>query len=53
MLKPKRKIIRKEIKRDPFIETIDKLEKSYDKNKKTFLNIILVIITGVFVINFS
>ncbi len=52
MLKPKRKIIRKEIKRDPFIETIDKLEKSYDKNKKTFLNIILVIITGVFVINF-
>ena len=36
MLKPKKKITRKEIKRDPFLETIDKLENSFEKNKKTF-----------------
>ena len=41
MLKPKRRITRKEIKRDPFLETIDKLENSFEKNKKTFLNIFL------------
>ena len=52
MLKPKRKITRKEIKRDPFLETIDKLENSFEKNKKTFLNIVLAIIAGVFIINF-
>tara|TARA_B100002051_G_scaffold262211_1_gene284582 strand:- start:958 stop:1623 length:666 start_codon:yes stop_codon:yes gene_type:complete len=52
MLKPKRKITRKEIKRDPFLETIDKLENSFEKNKKTFLNIVLAIIAGVFIVNF-
>ena len=52
MLKPKRKITRKEIKRDPFLVTIDKLENSFEKNKKTFFNIVLTIIAGVFIINF-
>ena len=52
MLKPKRKITKKEIKRDPFLETIDKLENSFEQNKKTFLNIILVLIAGIFIINF-
>jgi hypothetical protein len=52
MLKPKRKITRKEIKRDPFLETIDKLENSFEKNKKSVLNIVLVIIAGVFIVNF-
>ena len=52
MLKPKRRITRKEIKRDPFLETIDKLENSFEKNKKFVLNIVLVIIAGVFIVNF-
>ena len=52
MLKPKRKITRKEIKRDPFLETIDKLENTFEKNKKTFLNIVLGLIATAFVINF-
>tara|TARA_B100000287_G_C20401634_1_gene689883 strand:+ start:58 stop:723 length:666 start_codon:yes stop_codon:yes gene_type:complete len=52
MLKPKRKITKKEIKRDPFLETIDKFENSFEKNKKTFINIALGIITTIFIINF-
>ena len=52
MLKPKRKITRKEIKRDPFLETIDNLENSFEQNKKTFLNIALCLIAGIFIINF-
>ena len=52
MLKPKRKITRKEIKRDPFLETIDKVENSFEQNKKTFLNISLAIIAGIFIFNF-
>ena len=52
MLKPKRKITRKEIKRDPFLETIDKFENSFENNKKTFLNIVLAILAGIFIVNF-
>ena len=52
MLKPKRRITRKEIKRDPFLETIDKLENSFERNKKFFLNIALCLIAGIFIINF-
>ena len=39
-----KKITRKEIKRDPFLETIDKFENSFENNKKTFLNIVLAIL---------
>ncbi len=52
MLKPHRKITRKEIKRDPFLETVDKLEYNFEQNKKTYMNIALAIIVGVFIINF-
>tara|TARA_B100002052_G_scaffold296805_1_gene326036 strand:- start:80 stop:745 length:666 start_codon:yes stop_codon:yes gene_type:complete len=52
MLKPKKKITKKEIKRDPFLETIDRLENSFEENKKTFLNIVLGIIAIAFIINF-
>ena len=41
MLKPKRKITRKEIKRDPLLETVDKLESNINKNKKLYINIII------------
>ena len=52
MLKPQRKITRKEIKRDPFLETVDRLEYSFEKNKKTYMNIALFVIVGVFIIKF-
>jgi len=52
MLKPQRKITRKEIKRDPFLETVDRLEYNFEKNKKTYINIALTIIAGVFIIKF-
>ena len=41
MLKPKRKITRKEIKRDPLLETVDKFESNFYKNKKLYINIII------------
>tara|TARA_Y100001970_G_scaffold262703_1_gene347264 strand:+ start:412 stop:1077 length:666 start_codon:yes stop_codon:yes gene_type:complete len=52
MLKPQRKITRKEIKKDPFLESVDRLEYIFEKNKRTFLNIGLFIIVGFFIINF-
>ena len=52
MLKPQRKITRKEIKRDPFLETVDRLEYNFEQNKKTYINIALAITVGVFIINF-
>lgn len=55
MLKPQRKIIRKEIKRDPFLETIDKIEYNFEQNRKTYLYIALgliaVIISGNLLLN--
>ncbi len=51
MLKPQRKITRKEIKRDAFLETIDKLEHTFEQNKKTYINIGLGLIAGIFIIN--
>jgi len=52
MLKPQRKIIRKEIKRDPFLETIDKIEYNFEQNKKTYLNIALGMIAVIISANF-
>ena len=51
MLKPKRKITRKEIKKDPFLESIDKLENNFEQNKITYLNIAIGLIASVLVIN--
>ena len=50
MLKPKRKITRKEIKKDPLLDTIDSIEAKFEKNKKTYGNaailVFLVLIGG-------
>ena len=43
MLKPKRKITRKEIKKDPLLETIDSIEAKFEKNKKTYGNVIILV----------
>ena len=51
MLKPQRKITRKEIKRDPFLETIDKIEYNFEQNKKTYLYIALGIIAVIISVN--
>ena len=51
MLKPKRKITRKEIKKDPFLESIDKLENNFEQNKKTYLIIAIGLIASILVIN--
>ena len=48
MLKPKRKITRKEIQRDPFLETVDKLEYNINKNRKIYINIAIGLITTLF-----
>ena len=51
MLKPQRKITRKEIKRDPFLETIDKIEYNFEQNKKTYLKIALGLIGVIISVN--
>ena len=43
MLKPKRKITRKEIKKDPLLETIDSIEAKFEKNKKTYGNVAILV----------
>ena len=40
MLKPSRKILRKEIKTDPILETFEKIENRFAKNRKTLLNVL-------------
>ena len=40
MLKPSRKILRKEIKKDPFLETVDKIENTFKDNRKTIVNVL-------------
>ena len=51
MLKPQRKITRKEIKRDPFLETIHKIEYNFEQNKKTYLYIALGLIAVIISVN--
>jgi len=51
MLKPQRKITRKEIKRDPFLETIDKIEYNFEQNRKTYLYIALGLIAVIISVN--
>ena len=55
MLKPSRKILRKEIKKDPLIETFEKIEYGFEKNKKNLMNILIisaiVIVGGLVLLN--
>ena len=55
MLKPSRKILRKEIKKDPFLETFEKIENGFAKNRKTISNVLFffvaIIIGGLVFIN--
>ena len=55
MLKPSRKILRKEIKKDPFLETFEKIENGFAKNRKIISNglffFVAIIIAGSILIN--
>ncbi len=55
MLKPSRKILRKEIKKDPLLETFEKIENGFEENRKTLVNILIfftaLIIGGLIFIN--
>ena len=44
MLKPSRKILRKEIKRDPFLETVEKIENRFKDNRKAIVNVLFFFI---------
>lgn len=49
MLKPKKKITRKEIRRDPFLETVDTAQAHFENNKTLYTQIItgvLVLVAG-------
>ena len=43
MLKPKKNITVKEIKRDPFLESIDKVQAHYNQKRSYYLNIVLAL----------
>ncbi len=49
MLKPKKKLTRKEIKRDPFLETIFKIRKNLSENRKFYTRIVAVVV-GIFIV---
>ena len=50
MLKPSRKILRKEIKKDPLLDSIEKIENGFEENRKTIINVLIffleIIIVG-------
>ncbi len=52
MLKPKKEIFKKEIKRDPFLETVDKIEANIEKNSSHYLKVFGGIVLFVIIISF-
>ena len=52
MLKPKRKITRKEIQKDPFLESIFSFKEHFESKKQLYYKIILSVI-AVFIIDLS
>ncbi len=55
MLKPKKEVFRKEIERDAFLDTIDKAEANFEKNKSKYLyaaiSVLIVAILSNFYLN--
>ena len=43
MLKPSRKILRKEIKKDPLLEGFEKIERGFEKNRKILFNTLIIL----------
>ena len=49
MLKPSRKILRKEIKKDPFLETFETIENGIQENKKFVINVLIFFVAIIFI----
>ena len=52
MLKPRKNITKKEIQKDPLLETIDQLQAKVEKNKRFYTNIVLGILAFVVLLSF-
>ena len=52
MLKPKKNITKKEIQKDPLLETIDQFQAKVEKNKRLYTNIVLGAIAFVVLLSF-
>ena len=52
MLKPKKAITKKEIQKDPLLETIDQFQAKVEKNKRLYTNVVLGIIAVVLISTF-
>ena len=52
MLRPKKKITRKEIQRDPFLESVDQAQAHLEKNRSLYLKIAIGIIVALLFFNF-
>ena len=52
MLKPKKAITKKEIQKDPLLETIDQFQAKVEKNKRFYTNIVLGLIAVVLIFTF-
>ena len=52
MLKPKKEVFRKEIERDAFLDTIDKAEANFEKNKSKYLYVAISILIVAILSNF-
>ena len=52
MLKPKKNITVREIKRDPFLESIDKVQAHYNQKRSYYFNIVLVLTVVIIGLNF-
>ena len=52
MLKPKKNITKKEIQKDPLLETIDQFQAKVEKNKRFYTNIVLGVLAFVVLLSF-
>ena len=52
MLKPKKELFRKEIKRDPFLETMDKAESHFEQHRSSYMKVGLVAIAVLLLLKF-
>ena len=49
MLKPSRKILRKEIKKDPLLDSIEKIENRFEENRKTIIYVLFFFVAIIIV----
>ncbi len=47
MLKPSRKILRKEIKKDPLLDSLERIENGFEKNRRTIINVLIFFVVSI------